>query len=100
MSQFKVEISRVFHKSKPIASCQTRETGINQRKFTSKSGQVTRETWISLRLQCSEGKLPVVCLSYANPDLDLVDKLNEIASYIWWHVIKFRSRPGRQREMK
>ena len=30
----------------------------------------------------SEGKLLVVCLSYTNPDLDLADKLNEIASYI------------------
>ena len=71
MSQFKVEISRVFHKSKPTVSCQTRETGINQRKFTSKSGQVTRETWNIIKI--------IVCVSYTNPDLDLADKLNEIA---------------------
>ena len=99
MSQFKVDISRVFHKSKPRVSCQLRETGINQRKFTSKSGQVTSETWSIIKIAIFWREI-AHRLSYANPDLDLVDKLNEIAGYIWWCVIKFRSRPGRQREIK
>ena len=53
---------------------------------------MTRETWNIIKIAMFWREI-AHCLFYANPDPDPVDQLNEIAGYIWWCMIKFRSRP-------